>query len=164
VDAPHPTPPPARIGGQDAWLQRLSETLVGLIRFGRNPRWHEHVGTVAGVPLAPHLYLVLIRIAEYQPVRVSQLVDELGIHNSQVSRNVQELVDQGYVRRTTDPTDQRAAQLELTDEGRASVAAVWQAWRDTLADVTATWPTEERERFIELFERFAADLDRRQPR
>lgn len=164
MDDRHSTPVAAAIAGQDAWLQRLSEALVGLFRFGRNPRWHEHVGNVAGVPLAPHLYLVLMRIAEYQPVRISQLVDELGIHNSQVSRNVQELVDHGYVRRTTDPTDQRAVQLELTADGQASVAAVWQAWRDTLADVTATWPREERERFTELFERFAADLDRRQPR
>ncbi|HEY3502616.1 MAG TPA: MarR family transcriptional regulator [Actinocatenispora sp.] len=68
-------------------------------------------------PIAAHR---LVPLLERLPgVRTSELARGRGVTLSTVSRQVDQLVQEGWVRAETDPDDQRAHRLYVTDAGRA---------------------------------------------
>ena len=89
-------------------------TLVRRIRRVIMERAHE-----VHHALQPAAYFILANVAEHGPKRASVLVEEFGIDKGAISRQVQQLVDLGFVERTPDPADGRAMMLGVTDEGRS---------------------------------------------
>ncbi|GAA4199328.1 MarR family winged helix-turn-helix transcriptional regulator [Actinocatenispora rupis] len=68
-------------------------------------------------PIAAHR---LVPLLERLPgIRTSELARGRGITLSTVSRQVDQLVQEGWVRAETDPDDQRAHRLYVTDAGLA---------------------------------------------
>jgi DNA-binding MarR family transcriptional regulator len=97
-------------------------------------------------------------LRENGPLRGNALADLCHADPSTVSRQVGVLVHQGLVRREPDPDDRRAAQLAITDEGRAFVADRLRMRDAQLAHITEAWSARDRARFAELFNRFASDF------
>jgi DNA-binding MarR family transcriptional regulator len=110
----------------------------------------------AGHDFAPAF--VLYRVAEQEPVRVSDLAVCCGLDPSTVSRHVKTLEDQQLVARTVDPEDRRASRVGLTDEGRAYIATLTTARAQLLSDALADWPVDDRRQFLRLTQRLAASL------
>ncbi|MCU1675678.1 MAG: MarR family protein [Frankiales bacterium] len=102
--------------------------------------------------------LVLFRVAEREPVRVSDLAVCCGLDASTVSRHVKTLEDQGYVARSGDPQDRRASRVELTDGGRSYMAEHLALRSRLVTDATADWPPADRQEFLRLTQRLAASL------
>jgi DNA-binding MarR family transcriptional regulator len=66
-----------------------------------------------------------------------ELADQTGLDTIYVSKLVRSLVGAGLVERTDHPTDSRAVQLDLTDDGRAVANEAIGVVGDLLAQLTA---------------------------
>lgn len=102
--------------------------------------------------------VILFRLVNQAPLRVSDLASCVGLDASTVSRHVRALEEQALVVRTDDPEDRRASRLDVTDTGRAFVAAQMQARADVLAEVLADWSIADRSHFLSYLERLAVAL------
>lgn len=59
----------------------------------------------------------LATVARLGPMRISELAEIEGVNPTMLSRIVGKLEDAGLLRRRPDPTDGRAARVEVTDAG-----------------------------------------------
>ena len=60
-----------------------------------------------------------------RPLRVKQLADAVVLSPTAMSRFVDRLERDGYVRRDPDPDDRRALQVTITDDGRTLLKRMW---------------------------------------
>jgi len=58
------------------------------------------------------------------PVGLSELADEQGLNPTMLSRTVGSLVESGFLERTSDPSDRRAALVSVTAKGSKLVERV----------------------------------------
>lgn len=115
-----------------AALLRVASQLVDGIQAGLARRGFDDVRPVHGFAFA--------RLSG-TPATASELATHLGVTKQAAAQLVDHLVQRGYLRRETDPTDRRARLLVLTERGRACTAAADQAavdvvqhWRDQLPE------------------------------
>ena len=135
---------------------RIEQSLVDLVRRTNDPRGNASLRAKSGIDLERAATVLLSRIEELGPARLSEIALAAGVEISTASRPVARLVEQGYVERNTDPADGRACLLRTTPAGR-SVMRRWRAARhEWLRDVLHDFDADERERFAELFDRFVA--------
>jgi DNA-binding MarR family transcriptional regulator len=137
-------------GGGDPVLE---DVLRGIFRIVQQVKQTVHSDTVDRAAL-----VVLFRLKDGGPVRLSDLAAHLMLDLSTVSRQVKALEERGLVRRTADPDDRRAARVEVAPAGYAVLDAAWgrrQAW---LEDSLADWPTEDRAALATMLHRFADAL------
>ena len=76
------------------------------------------------VPLTVPQHRLLVVISVRGPQRIGALAADLGVNQSNASRLVDRLVDQGLLARASDPEDGRASLVSLTDAGTAALDAV----------------------------------------
>jgi DNA-binding MarR family transcriptional regulator len=135
---------------------RIEQSLVDLVRRVTDPRGNASMKARSGIDLERAATVLLVRIDELGPARLSDIALAAGVEISTASRPVARLVEQGYVERSTDPADGRASLLRTTSSGR-DVLRRWRAARhEWLRDVLDDFDADERERFAELFDRFVA--------
>lgn len=146
-------------------MLQATETSIPRLRFGdalvramkimaavkqRAPRAHPDVDPI-GYPLMFNL--------REEPRRVSDIAADLHLDVSTVSRQVSQLVANGFVERAPDPSDGRAHVLALTDSGRELLVTIRER-RDTwLDEVTTEWGAADLADFDRLLRRFADDVE-----
>jgi DNA-binding MarR family transcriptional regulator len=98
-------------------------------------RWATHHASPFDVP--PAQARLLSQIESVEPARVGDLAR--ADHSSQptMTAHVQRLAEGGLIRRFPDPTDARAALVELTAKGRSVLRRVRKARSDALAPALA---------------------------
>lgn len=121
----------------------LERALTRLIRRAFLPTAGEATRREAGVTLERAAYATLVRIAELEAGRLSDLAEVLGLDASTTSRHVKGLVDVGYVEVTPDPDDARARRYSPTAAGRDALARVRDLRRAHLARVLHDWEPDE---------------------
>jgi DNA-binding MarR family transcriptional regulator len=147
-------------GGSDETddsLSAVERELVVLLRRARSA-----TGAVARElhpDLEPASYGLLVRIADDERARVTELAEYFGIDKASVSRQVRTLERLGFVAREPDPADARAVRLRLTPAGLARVQETRTARRDRLRRQLNTWAPPDVERFADLLARFNATVD-----
>jgi DNA-binding MarR family transcriptional regulator len=96
-------------------------------------------------PALPGSQLELLRTVETTPgLGVAAAAKAMRLANNSVSALVYQLVDAGYLRRETDPTDRRAARLFLTPTATARLER-WRGARSRLVgQALASLPEAER--------------------
>lgn len=104
-------------------------------------------------------YLILANVAESGPKRASALVEEFGIDKGAVSRQVQQLCDLGFLERTPDPADGRAAMLSVTEEGQRRLAETVAERRTMLEERLAGWSDADLASFVTALGRYNRTLD-----
>lgn len=92
--------------------------------------------------------IVLIGIVMCQPISSSALADYLSLPRQNVSRTVNDLVDQGLVSRVIDSDNRRQVILTLSDEGKRFVAEHRQKVRDNLDRTLGALSENERELLV----------------
>jgi DNA-binding MarR family transcriptional regulator len=117
------------------------------------------MGRRARVELGEHLHLTLALLGTGQPMRVSELAEQLDVERSTVSRRVGQLIDQGLVVRSVDEKDHRAALLSLTLPGQRALARIRDAWHQTLLDLTDGWRARDRAETTSRLSRLADGLE-----
>lgn len=138
----------------------VEAALTTLVRRAKLPEAHAAVARTAGVALDRAAYVVLTRIGEWGPLRLSELAERLGADVSTASRHVHQLQLDGYVDRAEDPTDRRAWLLSLTPTGADAVARVRLARQAAVAQLLEDWSAEDRRALARLLGRLVESLTR----
>lgn len=133
---------------------RIEQALIQLVRRTTDPRGNANLKARAGIDLDRAAGTLLFRIEELGPVRLSEVAAAAGVEISTASRPVTKLVDQGYVARSGDPDDGRAALLTCTTAGMEVVERLRQARQEWMRDVLADFDPVEQTTLADLFERF----------
>ena len=135
-------------------LEAEMGTLIRRIRRVVMERAHE-----VHHALQPAAYFILANVAEHGPTRASALVEEFGIDKGAISRQVQQLVDLGFVERTPDPADGRAMMLAVTDEGRSRLNDTSRQRRQLLDERLFGERAAELAEFVTALGRYNRTLD-----
>lgn len=101
-------------------------------------------------------YSVLLFVAENEPTRASDVVDNLDVDKSAVSRQIVYLQELGLVERNCDPSDRRAQTLLLTAVGKAKVDASIEHRQAEIEGRLSEWSAADLARFAEQLGRFNA--------
>jgi DNA-binding MarR family transcriptional regulator len=133
-------------------LEELVHVLRHLTRISGGP--HE------GPPMTATQRLALFELIDAGPLRLNDLAARMGTTPPTASRAVDTLDELGMVERTSDPTDRRALQIQLTASGRQAVeerqARVYASFRPAAARL----PAAERKQLADLLARLAEQLGR----
>ncbi|MBL4740914.1 MAG: winged helix-turn-helix transcriptional regulator [Sneathiella sp.] len=81
---------------------------------------------------------LLVSIAAHGEVAPKQLVETLSLEKSTVSRNIEKMQKNGWVK-TTPHKDKRRHLLALTDAGEALLEKVTPAWQQAQEDAATTY-------------------------
>lgn len=101
----------------------------------------------------------LALISHMQPVRLRDVAADAGADKAQISRVVSSLVSRGYVSRRALAGDGRSAHLELTDAGRARVAALFATLHDRDRALRGALQEAEIQQLISVLERIRRVAD-----
>ena len=101
---------------------------------------------------------VLADVRRLDPVRPSELADQMRLDLSTVSRHITSLVERGLLERTADPEDARAQLVRLTPDGEGVLATILDERATALGAAVRHWSASDRRLLIGLLERLAEDL------
>jgi DNA-binding MarR family transcriptional regulator len=149
VDATVPSPTEIQLGA------RLGDAMMGL-----NRQWAAVASQLAKLGIDRTAMTLLSALTQTGPVRSNVLAEAVHSDPSTISRQVAALVKDGLIERRADPADGRASLLAVTDQGRELLETRHRHKSCSIARMLAHWPTDDRERFVELLERFVADHER----
>ncbi len=139
-------------------IARIEAALVTLVRRATDPRGNQQINALAGVDIERAPAVMLARIEELEPVRLSELAEVVGVEVSTASRQVAGLVDRGYVERSPEPDDRRASAHRLSPTGRDLRHRLGAARRVWFERLLADFDEVDRARLGELLERFVQRL------
>jgi DNA-binding MarR family transcriptional regulator len=116
---------------------------------------HIHLTTAAGeLDVDRSAYGIMCRLADEGPQRLGSLATAFGLDPSTITRQVQALEASGLAERAVDPTDRRAAILDLSEEGRRTLAQAREYRRSKFKEILTDWSEEDRSEFARLLEQF----------
>lgn len=139
--------------GADDRFAALERAITRVVRRAILPTTGDETRREAGVPLERATYTTLVRIADLEGGRLSDLAATLGLDLSTTSRHVKRLVDAGYVTLAPDPQDARARLATPTPAGHEALARVRDTRRRKLAAIVADWRPAEVEVLAASLER-----------
>ena|GEM_PF-204756 len=93
--------------------------------------------------LEPGGYALLVRVAEAEGERSSDLAGYFNVGKPTISRQLHTLEALGLLQREPDPADGRAQLLSLTSEGRARLERMREARQTRLREVLKPWGADE---------------------
>ena len=114
----------------------VAELFDELFEFVRAFGLHRTDETPCGVPMSVSEAQAMTLLLE-GPATPSQLADRLALARSTVSRLLERLDTEGWIRRRPDPTDGRSSQVVLTATGRRTADRVLTARHARLSGLMA---------------------------
>lgn len=99
-------------------------------------------------------YGLLVRLAEVEPERATELAGYFGVGKATMSRQLRALEELGLVARESDPADGRAFLMRLTGEGRERFSRVRTARRELYLRQLQAWDRGEVAELSRLLHRF----------
>ena len=142
-------------------LQRVEQAIVKIARIGGGRNAARNRAERSGVFLSRPAISIISSLYASGPVRLSQLSDLTDLEAPLISREVARLDDDGYVKRTSDPTDGRATIVRLTTKGRRAYTAYRTATDDIVIEAFAGWNAGELRTLADYLERVVTDVSRR---
>lgn len=141
-------------------LRRVEEAIarIGRISLGRDAARNR--AERAGLSLSRPAIKILSSLRKVGAVRLSSLARVADLEAPLVSREIRELVADGYVRRTADPTDGRAGIVELTAEGEQACLQYRRATDEIIAETFEEWNGADLRSLRDHLERVAEDFAR----
>ncbi|WP_433894313.1 MarR family winged helix-turn-helix transcriptional regulator [Streptomyces sp. CA-111067] len=140
----------------------LSSLLPRLTRLSASTsrgRLLERAIEATGLPLDKPAITILVTLNRASgPLRVGEIAAQMQVVGPHVTRHVGTLEKRGLVRRVTDPDDQRARLIELTDSGTAAAEAYTRSVFTWFAEVLADWPEQDRLDLVRLLGRLTDDV------
>jgi DNA-binding MarR family transcriptional regulator len=104
--------------------------------------------------MEPAAYGLLVRLAEVEPERATELAAYFGVGKATMSRQLRGLEELGLIAREPDPADGRASLVRLTAEGRERFTRVRTARRDRFLAQLDEWDPGEVAELARLLHRF----------
>ena len=150
---------PGAVQGMIDRITDLDDQLTRLLRRLRHPQVRRLLTAGVTDPLERGPTTALVRIAQDEPMRLSDLAASLDVDVSTASRQARTLLDAGLVERTPDPVDGRACRYSTTSAGRSRLEEMRAARRRALAGVADSWSAPELRQLVDLLSRFVDDLE-----
>lgn len=91
--------------------------------------------------------MLLLTIADHEPVDMRTVCDVLGRDKSQVSRLIKRIEGQGLIAREKSTSDGRATRLTLTAVGRHQLEDIQAALTSTIGDILGPLSAAEKKEF-----------------
>jgi DNA-binding MarR family transcriptional regulator len=133
---------------REAALEDLYHGLTTMARRARDMSDDLHPG------LSLVAYTVLTEIYLTPGVRAADLSAHFGLDKSTLSRQLEQLISAGLLRREGERPGRRGSVLFLTAAGQQHLAAAAQAVRNRLADRLTGWDDSDIATFAQLVARF----------
>ena len=133
---------------REAALEDLYHGLTTMARRARDVSDDLHPG------LSLVDYTLLTEISLTPGVRAADLCAHFGLDKSTVSRQLEQLVSAGLLRREGERPGRRGSVLALTPAGQRHLASAAQALRDRLAERLTGWDDDDLATFAQLVTRF----------
>lgn len=108
--------------------------------------------------LQPASYLILMSVAQGEPVRASAIAGLFDVDKGAVSRQVKHLIDLGLLAREQDPADARATLLSVTDEARTRMSDLTEHRRKHLDERLSEWSDDDLAAFVAGLSRYNVAL------
>ena len=119
-----------------------------------------HLATAQGdVEIDRSGYGIRCRLVDEGPQRLGALAHSFGLDPSTITRQVQALEQSGWVARRADPSDRRAALLDLTPDGREVLVDTRERRRAWLRTALQDWSEQDLAEFGRLLEQFNSSVD-----
>ncbi|MFG3705109.1 MarR family winged helix-turn-helix transcriptional regulator [Micromonospora sp. NPDC047670] len=133
-------------------MRAVEHELTALLRRGRAVSWE--IAREVHPHLEPNAYGLLLWLRRCGSVRLTDLAARLGVGKGTLSRQIHGLESLGLIRRDPDPTDRRAAQLSLTEEGQRRFDAAQCGRLERFRQTLDSWSAVDVEEFARLLRRF----------
>jgi DNA-binding MarR family transcriptional regulator len=114
----------------------------------------------SGTDMLPIAHILLRTIAQKPGITVSEVARRIGIVKSHVSKIVDQLVQQGYVEKRADPTDQRLLRIYITQEAKQKMTDFFHLAQGIWAQILADVPEEEQAGVVRSLEVLLAALQK----
>ena len=101
-------------------------------------------------------YRILVVLCARGPMRSGDLAEQLGVHQSTLTRTADRLVAGGWVRRETSSESRREVLVHLTRAGQALVAEVMKQRRQEIETVLQSTDERSRKAILRGFRAFAS--------
>ena len=139
---------------REAALEELYQGLSTLVRRARDLGDDLHPG------LSLVAYTLLAQIDVAPEARAADLAAHFGLDKSTVSRQLEQLISAGLLRREGERPGRRGCCLALTSTGQQHLAAAAQAVRCQLAEWLTDWDEHDVAAFGQLISRFNQSTSR----
>ncbi len=144
----------------DTAHKQIEQQMTVLLR--RVQRIHLSTADDGDVNLERSAYGILSKLFDEGPQRLGALASAFGLDPSTITRQVQSLEQSGWVARRADPSDRRAALLDVTPEGNEVLVETRERRRAWLREALSDWPESDHAEFARLLEQFNASVDQLQ--
>lgn len=139
---------------REAALDDLYQGLTTLARRARDVGDHLHPG------LSLVAYTLLTRVDVTPGMRAADLASHFGLDKSTLSRQLEQLISAGLLRRDGERPGRRGYVLTLTAAGRQHLDVTARAVRDRLAERLTDWDDRDVAAFAQLVTRFNGSAGR----
>ena len=130
------------------------DPLSVIVRWSRL-RFYERIAEVADLRIDRSAIAILDMLARHGAMRTSELAERLGLDRSTISRQVSAATTMGYVAKTSDSSDARAALVSLTDEGKRVRQRLAHAWHSIAMELVSDWNYEDQRETARLLTKLA---------
>jgi DNA-binding MarR family transcriptional regulator len=124
----------------------------------RNTQVLEGLVESAGARITRATFEVLANIERRGPLRLSNLVQRMGVDQSTISRQIRPLEELGLIARSEDPDDRRAVWLSTTEVGQAVILRVRKRVNRNVEAALASWSSDDRADLGRLLDKFRASV------
>ncbi|MFS3128817.1 MarR family winged helix-turn-helix transcriptional regulator [Nocardioides sp. Bht2] len=119
-----------------------------------------HVSTKSGdFELDRSIYGILCLLDDEGPMRLGAIAHRFRLDPSTITRQVQAVIRLGLAAKRVDPTDRRAAILNLTPLGEETIAQARAHRRQVLYSILGNWSETQRWEFLAALRRFNNTVD-----
>ena len=138
--------------------RRLGDALGALRRIIGSQRLDRINAERSQVAIGFAAVAVLGKVIDDGPLRMSDLAEAGRMHPAALTRQVQSLEAEGYIERSPDPTDGRAAVVRVTTAGLEAHRRVQAANDASMAEQLSDWSTDELVDLVDRLEHLIIDL------
>lgn len=123
-----------------------------------SPQVQAQYARSAGIRIDPGDIPTLYVLGMQGSRRAASLADELGLTRPTMSKKLQRLEAAGFIARSPDPADGRAATVSLSESGKAAYDALVARGLAATDDALREWAPADRALLADLIDRFVIDM------
>ena len=101
--------------------------------------------------------LLLYFLMQDSSCHLRNLAERIGVEAPSVTRKVQQLEHDGFIKRVVDPKDRRMARLNVTIKGKKVLDKIHKCRAEVLAEIVSQWSPQDKVTFSRLFMRLSQD-------
>lgn len=144
---------PPRLG--EIGLQNFAPYLMNRIMGRYNASLRD---ALAEVGLTTPKMRAMAVLAVNDGLLIRELAVFAVVEQSTLSRTLDSLEGEGLIRRETDPSDNRATRIFITDKGRAAFDAIWPRMAESYDNMFRDIPAEERAAFVATLQKILGNI------